>query len=573
MAYAGQSQLPGALPVWSVVSGRLAAKLCAHPQPFHQETAACEAPRFHDANGTTKTWDAGNSVYIETRPRCSVRKAIRTGPVLSLTPNILPRTSRVNSACMGGHCCQDMEDLAAILREAVSAPSCAFIPADARRQLLDNEGEGVDVDDDSPEGNAHATGPPIPPVTGVPRRPLTREIAQTLHYWATTQPPLDPVPDDVSGDGGHGGAAATPNPASGAELSEPAQMPMLTLGSVSSDAGQRMDASRPPTSSPPPRSSPAAPAPGLTLELPALLPTAGFDGQGDSLQWCTPEGWAACVQLARQLLPPMLQNYRGAHRLTVQEPFFSQLRDGSKRVEGRCATPAYSSIMPGALLLVNGTLLLRVSHVRAYASFGDMLAAESLEAVLPGTATIELGVAVYRQFYSEEKERTCGVLALVVERVEPGEDPVATMATILKSLGLEGMREIFRQRRTVGSLLGVFPPSRRELLASFSALHPKSRDLTVGARAFCKHAHRCSSNWWGDASGSVAQKNARAAQVVDTILQGATWMNVHRLPHDLPVFEARVAQGYGARWSADGSQFRGFVEPQMPGGHEAHWRH
>ena len=31
--------------------------------------------------------------------------------------------------------------------------------------------------------------------------------------------------------------------------------------------------------------------------------------------------------------------------------------------------------------------------------------------------------------------------------------------------------------------------------------------------------------------------------------------------------------GYGARWTADGSMFRGFLEPQMEGGHDAGWRH
>ena len=31
--------------------------------------------------------------------------------------------------------------------------------------------------------------------------------------------------------------------------------------------------------------------------------------------------------------------------------------------------------------------------------------------------------------------------------------------------------------------------------------------------------------------------------------------------------------GYGARWTSDASQFRGFLEPQMVDGHEVGWRH
>ena len=30
----------------------------------------------------------------------------------------------------------------------------------------------------------------------------------------------------------------------------------------------------------------------------------------------------------------------------------------------------------------------------------------------------------------------------------------------------------------------------------------------------------------------------------------------------------RIQEGYGARWEADGTKFRGFLEPQMEGGHE-----
>lgn len=51
-------------------------------------------------------------------------------------------------------------------------------------------------------------------------------------------------------------------------------------------------------------------------------------------------------------------------------------------------------------------------------------------------------------------------------------------------------------------------------------------------------------------------KNEHAREVVLRILDGAVWQNVHCLPHDVAVFEARVAEGYGARWSADGTQVR-----------------
>jgi hypothetical protein len=36
------------------------------------------------------------------------------------------------------------------------------------------------------------------------------------------------------------------------------------------------------------------------------------------------------------------------------------------------------------------------------------------------------------------------------------------------------------------------------------------------------------------------------------LIEQAVWLNVHVVP--VPVFEIRVQDGYGARWSADGSQ-------------------
>jgi len=44
------------------------------------------------------------------------------------------------------------------------------------------------------------------------------------------------------------------------------------------------------------------------------------------------------------------------------------------------------------------------------------------------------------------------------------------------------------------------------------------------------------------------------------------------LPGDLPIIEIRVKEGYGMRWQLDGF-FRGFLEPQMPNGHENGWKH
>ncbi|KAL4021610.1 hypothetical protein IC575_020416 [Cucumis melo] len=74
--------------------------------------------------------------------------------------------------------------------------------------------------------------------------------------------------------------------------------------------------------------------------------------------------------------------------LHVQKPFFTQLKDGLKRVEGRCAAGNYNRIQSGALILFNKCLLFEVQDVRQYPSFYAMLKAESLDNVLSGVKTL-----------------------------------------------------------------------------------------------------------------------------------------------------------------------------------------
>jgi len=212
---------------------------------------------------------------------------------------------------------------------------------------------------------------------------------------------------------------------------------------------------------------------------------------------------------------------------------------------------------------------------------------------------------------------------------------------------------------TTGSALGSDAPSTEQCLAAFEV--PNKAKLTAGARAWSKHAHRSqpapvepdppdaalsedqapddaaendeerrraqkmkkkhkkrqedSAGWWGRPSGPVAGQNARATLLFWKIMRAATWRNLHWLPHQVLVYEARVPEGYGLRWAQDfGARafppprvpdaasglaepraevaepraevaepqeeaadppwvFRGFVEPMMENGHELGWRH
>lgn len=49
-------------------------------------------------------------------------------------------------------------------------------------------------------------------------------------------------------------------------------------------------------------------------------------------------------------------------------------------------------------------------------------------------------------------------------------------------------------------------------------------------------------------------KNKLALDVISHLVTNCYWLNVHIVPPHGEVFEIRIADGYGARWSKDGSK-------------------
>ncbi|KAL5781165.1 hypothetical protein ACOSP7_006194 [Xanthoceras sorbifolium] len=260
--------------------------------------------------------------------------------------------------------------------------------------------------------------------------------------------------------------------------------------------------------------------------------------------------------------------------LHVDEPFFSLIKDGVKTVEGRCAVGDYNRIGSGAMILLNKCMLLEVQCVRHYASFLEMLEAENLEKVLPGVQTIEEGVRIYRKFYVEEKERSNGVLALCVSSIPS--QPYISLGSILSGLSYGGIQSLLGLAHTAGTISNALPPPRSSLLSSFMfpfKPNVKSSTLTHGARALAKHANRSNYKYWGILNGSDSDKNRLAMDVIGRLIAHCCWLNVHIVPPHGIVFEIRVAGGYGARWSKDGTKFIGFLEPYMEDGHSKGWKH
>ncbi|KAH1207617.1 hypothetical protein GmHk_15G042671 [Glycine max] len=283
----------------------------------------------------------------------------------------------------------------------------------------------------------------------------------------------------------------------------------------------------------------------------------------------------------------------------VQEPFFSQLNDGLKTIEGRCATGKYNRIKSGNLILFNKSVVFEVQGVRRYPTFFAMLEAESLGKVLPGVESSEEGVKVYQRFCTEEKEQANGVLAIVVSKFTP--QPYDSLARLFCELSYEGVQSLLGLMHTTGTIPNALPPPISTLLASFNfPCNPNENGLTDGARALAKHACRSSSGYWGSLNGNDSNKNRLAMDVINRLISHCCWLNVYTVPPHGVVFEIRVANGYGARWTEDGSKvcgyplnsgiyllplqvyawyavlsclFIGFLEPYMQDGHSKRWKH
>ncbi|XP_042044352.1 uncharacterized protein LOC121790131 isoform X2 [Salvia splendens] len=258
----------------------------------------------------------------------------------------------------------------------------------------------------------------------------------------------------------------------------------------------------------------------------------------------------------------------------LSEPFFSLLSDGVKTIEGRCAVGDYKRIRAGHVLLVNKCLTLQVQDVRQYSSFREMLEVENLANILPGVTSIEEGVQIYRNFYSEEKERSNGILAICVQAPTTQLRDIA--ASILSGLGCGGVQKLLGFVETVGSNPESLPPAPSTLLSTFLSPHNpdvKGSILTNGARALAKHVNRSSEGYWGLLHGSDEEKNRHAAEIISRLLAECSWMNMHIVRPHGTVFEIRNDGGYGARWSVDGSKFIGFLEPYAIDGYAKGWRH
>uniref|UniRef100_A0A9I9DRA0 ASCH domain-containing protein n=1 Tax=Cucumis melo TaxID=3656 RepID=A0A9I9DRA0_CUCME len=206
--------------------------------------------------------------------------------------------------------------------------------------------------------------------------------------------------------------------------------------------------------------------------------------------------------------------------LYIDEPFFTQLKDGQKTIEGKYALGKYDRLEPGMLIIFNKCLLFEILDIRRYVSFSDMLESENLQSILPGIESINEGLQILKSLNREEEEMGDSVLALCISRVPF--QPYISLAAIISGLSYEGLQGLLGLAHTAGTVADVLPPPRSALLSSFVLPYKP--------------------------------KNRLAMNTIVHLIAHCCWMNIHIVaPHGI-VFEIRIAQGYGARWSKDGNK-------------------
>jgi len=105
------------------------------------------------------------------------------------------------------------------------------------------------------------------------------------------------------------------------------------------------------------------------------------------------------------------------------DPWYSLIKNGVKTVEGRINKPLYSDLVEDQIIKITNPEVKKefikcsILEIVHYSTFREMIIGEKLENVLPIVETIDEGVNIYREFYSEEDELKMGVVAIRIKEI------------------------------------------------------------------------------------------------------------------------------------------------------------
>ena len=108
------------------------------------------------------------------------------------------------------------------------------------------------------------------------------------------------------------------------------------------------------------------------------------------------------------------------HLMKFSDPWFSLIRDGKKKIEGRMAEPKWLAIHPGdyiRMILKDESFVVKVSKVVRYYEgefdpLTEYLIHEGINNCLPGVNTLKEAREVYLQYFRQEDIDQYGMVAI-----------------------------------------------------------------------------------------------------------------------------------------------------------------
>jgi ASC-1-like (ASCH) protein len=103
------------------------------------------------------------------------------------------------------------------------------------------------------------------------------------------------------------------------------------------------------------------------------------------------------------------------YEVKVKEPYFTYIKNGTKKVEGRLNKGEFLEMRVGDLILTNGILMLEILNISIYKTFREMIQQEGIKNVIPDANSLDEAESVYYNFYTKTEEEKFGVIAIQIK--------------------------------------------------------------------------------------------------------------------------------------------------------------
>jgi ASC-1-like (ASCH) protein len=107
----------------------------------------------------------------------------------------------------------------------------------------------------------------------------------------------------------------------------------------------------------------------------------------------------------------------GGFTISLKQPWFDLIKNNKKTVEGRLNKGMFLNLKKGDNITFtneNEKLNVKISDIRKYKSFMDMIETEGIDKVLPTIKTVEEGANIYNKYYLKTEQDKFGVLAIEI---------------------------------------------------------------------------------------------------------------------------------------------------------------